>query len=113
MPRSTRNPIVRCSRAPLFAALGDDTRLALLTRLAGGKRHSIAELTSGSKLTRQAITKHLHVLQDAGLVHAIREGRESMYEFDPQPVKELAGYLDSISRHWDQALARLKTFVEE
>ena len=112
MPRSTRNPLPRRSRAPLFAALGDDTRLALLTRLAGGKRHSISGLSAGSPLSRQAITKHLRVLEDAGLVHAVREGRESLFEFDPRPIQDASQYLDRISQHWDQALARLKTFVE-
>jgi DNA-binding transcriptional ArsR family regulator len=103
----------RRSHANVFSALGDDTRLALLTKLCNGERHSISQLTAGSKLTRQAITKHLRVLERAGIVHGVRAGRESLFEFVPQPVKELSEYLDLVSRQWDQALARLKSFVED
>jgi DNA-binding transcriptional ArsR family regulator len=97
----------------VFSALGDDTRLALLTKLCNGKRYSISQLTTGSKLTRQAITKHLHVLEGVGIVHAVRAGRESLFEFDPQPIKEMTNYLDRVSRQWDQSLAKLKSFVED
>jgi DNA-binding transcriptional ArsR family regulator len=69
-------------------------------------------LTTGSKLTRQAITKHLHVLETVGIVHGVRAGRESLFEFDPQPIKEITDYLDLVSRRWDQALSRPKSFVE-
>src|ERR1035441_4138158 len=103
----------RRSHAPMFSALGDDTRLALLTKLCNGKRYSISQLTTGSKLTRQAITKHLHVLEGVGIVHAVRAGRESLVEFDPQPIKEMTNYLDRVSRQWDQSLAKLKSFVED
>lgn len=103
----------RRSHAPVFSALGDDTRLALLTKLCYGKRRSISQLTAGSKLTRQAITKHLHVLEGVGIVHAVRAGRESLFEFDPQPIKEMTAYLDRVSRQWDQSLSRLKAFVED
>src|ERR1039457_6189668 len=71
----------RRSHAPMFSALGDDTRLALLTKLCNGKRYSISQLTAGSELTRQAITKHLQVLEGVGIVHAERAGRESLFEF--------------------------------
>ena len=97
----------------MFSALGDDTRLALLATLCNGKRHSISQLTAGSKLTRQAITKHLHVLERAGIVHAERAGRESLFAFDPQPIKEMTDYLDRVSRQWDRSLASLKSFVED
>src|SRR5512146_3250428 len=97
----------------VFAALGDETRLALVARLISGEPYSISRLTSGSRLTRQAITKHLRVLEGAGLVHSIRRGRESLYEFDPKPIGELKDYLEMLSQHWDERLARLKTFVEE
>jgi DNA-binding transcriptional ArsR family regulator len=103
----------RLSHAPVFSALGDETRLALLRKLCNGQPHSISELTAGSKLTRQAITKHLHVLERAGIVHGVRTGRESLFEFDPGPIREVATYLDLVSRQWDQALARLKSFVED
>jgi DNA-binding transcriptional ArsR family regulator len=81
-------------RAPAFAALGDATRLALVARLSSGEVRSIAELTAGSKLTRQAITKHLRVLEQAGIVHGVRAGRESLFEFDPQPMEEIKSYID-------------------
>ena len=85
----------------------------LVRKLSGGRRCSIARLTEGSSLTRQAITKHLRVLEDAGLVHAVREGRESLFEFDPRPIEDIKVYLDFVSARWDDALARLKSFVED
>ena len=97
----------------MFAALGDETRLTLLTKLSAGRRYSISELTEGTKLTRQAVTKHLRVLERVRIVHATREGRESLFHFDPQPVMELREYLELVSQQWDGALARLKAFVEE
>ncbi len=103
----------RRSRAPVFAALGDETRLSLLTKLSGGGRHSISQLTAGSRLTRQAITKHLRVLEGAGIVRGVHAGRENLFEFDPAPIEEAREYLDRVSAQWDQALARLKSFVEE
>ncbi len=109
-PKRTARP--RPSHAPVFAALGDDTRLALVTRLSSGERHSIAQLTKGSKLTRQAITKHLRVLEGAGIVHCVRTGRESLFEFNPKPLQEVRQYLDLVSEQWDQSLDRLKSFVE-
>jgi DNA-binding transcriptional ArsR family regulator len=103
----------RSSYAPVFAALGDETRLSLLARLGGGRRCSISELTEGSRLTRQAITKHLRVLERASIVRCVRSGRESLFEFDPHPMLELRDYLDRVSQEWDRALLRLKAFVEE
>ncbi len=100
------------AKAAIFAALGDETRLALLVRLSDGQRHSIAQLTEGSRLTRQAVTKHLRVLERVRIVHSTREGRESLFEFNPEPLDELKQYLDLVSERWDQALARLKAFVE-
>ena len=100
-------------RAAIFAALGDETRLVLIAKLCSGQPHSISELTVGSKLTRQAITKHLRVLQRAGIVHGVRAGREQRFEFDPEPMQEIKQYLDIVSEQWDQALARLKLFVED
>lgn len=102
----------RRSTAPVFAALGDETRLTLLTRLSGGSRFSIARLTEGSTLTRQSITKHLRVLEGAGLVRGVRRGRENLFQLEPEPLNEARHALDRISRQWDEALARLKTFVE-
>jgi DNA-binding transcriptional ArsR family regulator len=100
------------AKAAVFAALGDETRLSLLTRLCDGQRYSIAQLTEGTKLTRQAVTKHLRVLERVRIVHGTRRGRESLFQFDPQPLIEMKEYLDLVSKQWDGALARLKTFVE-
>jgi len=98
--------------APIFAALGDETRLSLVVKLCDGQPHSISQLTHGTSLTRQAITKHLRVLETAGLVRSTRHGRESRFELHPEPIEELKQYLDKVSQHWDRALVRLKSFVE-
>jgi DNA-binding transcriptional ArsR family regulator len=100
------------AHAPVFAALGDETRLSLVVKLCGGQPHSISQLTEGSKLTRQAITKHLRVLESVGIVHGVRTGRESLFQFDPEPIEGMKEYLDLVSEQWDQALTRLKSFVE-
>jgi DNA-binding transcriptional ArsR family regulator len=102
----------RRTHAIVFAALGDETRLSLVAKLSGGQPRSIAQLTEGSKLTRQAITKHLRVLESVALVRSVRSGRENLFEFDPQPIEDARKYLDLVSEQWDQALARLKSFVE-
>ena len=99
--------------APIFAALGDETRLALLARLCASGPQSITRLTTGSAVTRQAITKHLDVLAGAGLVHDVRRGRERIWELDTHRLDEAGRCLDQISKRWDEALARLKKFVEE
>jgi len=113
-PRSRSSTAARVqAHAPVFAALGDKTRLSLVARLADGRPHSISQLTAGSRLTRQAITKHLRVLESAGMVHSSREGRESLFELSPQPIKGIREYLDLVSEQWDQALSRLKSFVED
>jgi DNA-binding transcriptional ArsR family regulator len=96
----------------VFAALGDETRLSVLGRLAGGEPQSIARLTTGTRLTRQAVTKHLRVLEGAGVVRSVRVGRESRFTLEPRPIDEARAYLDLVSRQWDDALARLRAFVE-
>ena len=101
------------AHAPVFAALGDPTRLSLVATLSVGRPCSISQLTGGSRLTRQAITKHLRVLESAGIVHGVRAGREKLFELDPEPLGEIKQYLDLVSEQWDQALARLKSFVED
>lgn len=101
------------AHAHVFAALGDKRRLALVAKLCGGQPQSISKLTEGSKLTRQAITKHLRVLERAGMVRSVRRGRESLFEFNPEPVEDIRKYLDLVSAEWDQALGRLKSFVED
>jgi len=98
--------------APVFAALGDETRLALVARLCAGGPRSITHLTAGSAVTRQAITKHLHVLADAGLVRYMRRGRERIWEFETDRLVVARQCLDEISKRWDSALGRLKKFVE-
>ncbi len=103
----------RLQPSVLFAALGDATRLALVGKLSSGQPASIAQLTAGSRLTRQAITKHLGVLRRAGMVHSTREGREQLFTLDPKPMHEMRQYVDRVSHQWDKALARLKAFVED
>jgi DNA-binding transcriptional ArsR family regulator len=98
--------------APLFAALGDETRLRLIVILCAGGAVSIAQLTSGTEITRQAVTKHLHVLADAGLVHDTKVGRERLWEFEPMQLEEARRSLDVIARQWDHALDKLKMAVE-
>jgi DNA-binding transcriptional ArsR family regulator len=100
-------------RASVFAALGDETRLAVLSKLLSGEPQSIARLTEGTHLTRQAVTKHLRVLEDAGVVRGTRAGREVLFALEPQPLADASAYLEGISRQWDDALARLKAFVEK
>ena len=101
------------ARARVFAALGDKTRLALVAKLCSGEPSSIAQLSDESKLTRQAITKHLGVLERAGIVRSSHAGRERIFQFDPEPIESLQVYLTSVSKQWDQTLARLKSHVEK
>jgi DNA-binding transcriptional ArsR family regulator len=98
--------------APVFAALGDRTRLALVARLSDGEPRSIAALSADTRLTRQAVTKHLRVLEAVGLVASGRVGRESRFAFRPEPLAEARSYLAEVSAQWDGALARLKALVE-
>lgn len=100
-------------KAQVFAALGDETRLSLVKHLADGEAHSIAELSVDSPLTRQAITKHLRVLEDAGIVRSEKSGRESLFRFVPEPMDELKVYIAELSAQWDQRLSRLKEFLED
>lgn len=101
------------SSAPVFAALGDKTRLRLLTRLCDDGPMSITRLTAGSEVTRQAITKHLRVMKAAGLVHCRQRGRESVWQLDARPLDDARRYLDLVSKRWDDALGRLRKFVED
>jgi DNA-binding transcriptional ArsR family regulator len=99
--------------APIFAALGDRTRLSLLMTLSDGVTRSITMLSADSRLTRQAVTKHLRVLEGVGLVESVRQGRESRFVARPEPLDEARAYLDRVARQWDDALLRLKAFVEK
>ena len=99
--------------APLFAALGDDIRLRLVARLCHDGPLSIARLTEGGKVTRQGITKHLRVMETAGLVRSSRQGRESVWQLERRRLADARHYLRLISKQWDEALERLRSFVEE
>lgn len=99
-------------QAEVFAALGDPIRLALVSKLLEGRPRSISDLTDGTRVTRQAITKHLQVLENVGVVHSVKRGRESLYELDAKPIHSLRKYLDAIAAQWDSALKDLKAFVE-
>jgi DNA-binding transcriptional ArsR family regulator len=106
------NKATRRSSALIFAALGDETRLRIVAILCSGGAMSIAQLTSGTEITRQAVTKHLHVLADAGLVHDVKVGRERLWEFEPAQIEEARRSLELIGQQWDQALNKLKMAVE-
>jgi DNA-binding transcriptional ArsR family regulator len=99
--------------APVFAALGDETRLFIVARLSTGGPQPIVRLAEGSDVSRQAITKHLHALADAGLVRSTREGRERIWEIQTKRLAEAGRYLDAISRQWDGAIERLRGLVED
>lgn len=98
--------------APVFAALGDRTRLSLLEKLSDGRPRSIARLSEDATLTRQAVRKHLGVLENAGLVASTRHGRESRYELRPESIDSVAEYLEGVRRQWADALERLRMHVE-
>lgn len=113
-PRNAENDIAKLQNyASVFAALGDETRLSLVSRLTSGRSYSISQLAEGSKITRQAVTKHLRVLEGVGLVHSTRNGREQLYHLDLRPFKDIGEYLRFVSEQWDEALSRLKSFVED
>ncbi len=97
----------------MFAALGDPTRLSLVMRLGDGQPRSIAELSDGIDLTRQGVSKHLRVLEEAGILSSERVGRESRFLICPDAIAETRNYLDRVSGQWDRTLSRLKTLVEK
>lgn len=99
--------------APVFAALGDPTRLRLLARLGAEGPLSITRLTAGTEVSRQAVTKHLRVLEEAELARGVRHGREQLWELRPEPLAAARRSLEILSQRWDEALARLKAAVEE
>jgi DNA-binding transcriptional ArsR family regulator len=98
--------------APVFAALGDETRMRILAKLSASGPLSITQITETEDVTRQAITKHLTVLSGAGLVRDLRRGRERLWELDLAPLDDARSYLNILSERWDQRLARLKALVE-
>ena len=110
--RQPKDPTSRSS-ASVFAALGDETRLRLIALLCAGGALSITQLTLGTDITRQGVTKHLQVLAEAGLVRDVKIGRERLWEFESARLEEARRSLDMIAKQWDHALAKLKTLVED
>ena len=96
----------------MFAALGDETRLRLVSRLSGEGPQSISKLSAGFPMTRQAITKHLRVMESAGLVRSTAEGRESVWQLEQKRLADVRRHLQAISAQWDETLGRLKAWVE-
>ncbi|MFZ0659589.1 MAG: metalloregulator ArsR/SmtB family transcription factor [Candidatus Binataceae bacterium] len=112
MPAVHTAPARLKRNAAIFAALGDQTRLRIVARLCGDGPQSISHLADGAAVSRQAITKHLHALEAAGLAQSLPTGRERIWELRTERLSEIRLYLDQISQHWDAALARLRAFVE-
>jgi DNA-binding transcriptional ArsR family regulator len=113
MSRSGGAAAVKVAEAvPVFAALGDATRLELIRRLSAEGPLSITHLSEGTGVTRQAITRHLHALGRVGLVRDARRGRERVFALDLERLRKAREYLDQVSAEWDAAAGRLKAFVE-
>ena len=112
MSRANSGAAKATDAAPVFAALGDETRLGLVSRLCVDGPLSIARLSEGSAVTRQAITKHLNALAAAGVARGTRRGRERIWEIEPARLRKAQLYLDQVSDQWDSAIGRLKAFVE-
>ncbi len=98
---------------PVFAALGDPQRMVLVSRLCRKGPLSVSHLTEGTSITRQAVTKHLRVLEAAGLARSEKSGRETVWALDRRPLTKARDHLDLIARQWDEAIERLRAFVEE
>lgn len=111
-PRASKAPPRAADLAPVFFALGDSTRLRLIALLCAGGAFSIAQLTANTQITRQAVTKHLQVLAEAGLVKDLKVGRERLWQFDPAQLEEARRSLEIIGRQWEQALGKLKASIE-
>jgi DNA-binding transcriptional ArsR family regulator len=112
MPRSARAAAELTDSASVFAALGDETRLRLVSRLSNDGPLSITQLTADFDISRQAITKHLQVMESAGLVRSTQQGRESLWQLEQRRLAAARRHLQTISAQWDQTLGRLKRFVE-
>jgi DNA-binding transcriptional ArsR family regulator len=104
---------IKKQHAQLFSALGDETRLALVNKLCENSPQSVSQLCADATISRQGVSKHLKILQSAGLIGHIRDGRLSLYEFRPALVIEAQEYLDLISQQWDDALVNLQILVED
>ncbi len=105
-------PENRAALAPIFAALGDPTRLKIVALLCAGGAFSIAQLTANTEISRQAVTKHLQVLAEAGVVRDLRMGRERLWELEPAKIEAARQALEGIGRQWEKALGRLKVYLE-
>ena len=112
MPPRPEPAIAGADLAKVFFALGDETRLRLVAVLCAGGAFSIAQLTTTAAMTRQAVTKHLQVLAEARLVKDVKVGRERLWQLEPAQIDDARRSLELIGRQWEQALGRLKTFVE-
>jgi DNA-binding transcriptional ArsR family regulator len=112
-PRASAHATRARAAAPLFAALGDETRLQMLMRLSASGPESIARMSEKSRVSRQAITKHLQVLEQAGFVVGERRGRERIWRIQARRFEEASAHLERISKQWDEALERLRAFVED
>ena len=113
MSRARNSALKLSEAAPLFAALGDETRLRLVSRLCNEGPLSIVRLSEGTDITRQGITKHLRALADAGLVHDSRDGRERIWQLEPKQLAKAQECLTQISEQWDAAIERLRDFLAE
>jgi DNA-binding transcriptional ArsR family regulator len=113
MSRSRSAAVKFTEAAPVFAALGEPTRLTLVAKLCAEGPLSISRLSEGTGVTRQAITKHLLTLADAGLIHDTRSGRERIWQLETKRLEKARRCLDQISDQWDDAIARLRAFVED
>lgn len=102
----------KAQAAKVFSALGDETRLSLVHKLLDGDLHSITDLSEGTDLSRQAVTKHLRVLESVALVRNKKIGRESQFELCPSALSSARDSLNNISKRWDQTLNRLKLLAE-
>ena len=109
---SSRRNSRQATRALIFAALGDETRLRLIARMSDGGPLSIASLADGFDMSRQAISKHLRVMSDAGLARCGRRGREAVWQLEQDGLADARQYLQTISKDWDEKLRRLKGLVE-
>lgn len=105
--------ITVAERAPIFDALGDPNRLRIVTRLCEGGPCSTVQLTQVIPVTRQAATKHLLLLEAVGLVTSDRKGRERIWRIQPEPLVQASDYLTALSRRCDDAIDRLRAYVED
>lgn len=112
MPQNDVSAAEMLKAAPLFAALGDPVRLAMIARLSDDGPLATIELKRDAGVSRQAVTKHLQVLENAGLVSSDRVGRDRRWRMQTDQLTAARSYLDHISKQWDLRLERLKAFVE-